>query len=151
MYFTTVNSMSVNQHKEVEYDLTKPRIAAFKNNRKIQQNTVYWCNLRVAQGQGLQFYQTRSNAVILYNTLPAVCIEKVVNMKSGQELCSKMFESPELPQRIVLKPNLYCGRQDTTNFEARTSVDYLSRQYGETRCGNIDFRIQELPHSAVQQ
>ena len=46
---------------------------------------MYWCNLRVAQSKGLQFYQTRSNATILYNTLPAVCIEKVVIRKSGQE------------------------------------------------------------------
>ena len=40
--------------------------------------------LRAIEGhseQGLQFNQTRSNA-ILYNTLPAVCIEKVVIRKS---------------------------------------------------------------------
>ena len=33
-----------------------------------------WCNLRLAQERGLQFYQKRSHAVVLYNTLPAVCI-----------------------------------------------------------------------------
>ena len=36
-----------------------------------------------------------------------------------------MFRSLELPQRIVLKPNLHDGRQDTTNLEARASVDHL--------------------------
>ena len=45
----------------------------------------------VAQREGLQSYQTRSNASILYNTLPAVCIEKVVNMKSREEVHSKMY------------------------------------------------------------
>ena len=44
--------------------------AAYKHNWKMHQNTVYWCNLRVAQSKGLQFYQTRSNAIILYNILP---------------------------------------------------------------------------------
>ena len=39
-------------------------------------NTVYWCNLKLAQKKGLQFYQTRSHAIVLYNTLPAICIEK---------------------------------------------------------------------------
>ena len=71
-----------------------------------------------------------------------------------------MYQSPELPQRIELKPNLHYGRQDTANFEASASVDHLSREYGETRsgreygetrCANIDFRIQGLLHSTVQQ
>ena len=79
-------------------------------------------------------------------------------MKSGEELYSKMYQSLELPQRSVLKPNLHYGRQDTTIFEARASVHHLSREYGETRsggeytrCGNIDFRIQGLPRSTVQE
>ena len=71
-----------------------------------------------------------------------------------------MYEPPELPQRFEVKPKLHYGRQDSTNFEARASVDHLSREYGqsrsggeygETRCGNIDFRIEGLPHSTVQQ
>ena len=48
---------------------------------------------------------------------------------------SKMYQSLELPQRIVLKPNLHYGRQYTFNFEARAPVDHLSREYGETRSG----------------
>ena len=54
------------------------------------------------------------------------------------------------------------SRQDPSKFEARTSVDHQSKEseeYGETRCvefeetrsGNIDFRIQGLPHSIVQK
>ena len=160
MFSTAVNPMFVDQYEEVEYDLTKSRVTVCKNKWKVHQNTENWCNLKVAQSEGLQFYQTRSNAIILYNTLPVVCIEKVVNMRSGEESYSKMCQSLELPQRIVLKANLNYGRQDTTNFEARASVDHLSREYaetcsggeyGETRCGNIDFRIQGLPHSIVQQ
>ena len=50
------------------------------------QHTVHWCNLKVAQKKGLQFYQTRSNAVVLYNTLPAIRIEKGVFMKSGEDV-----------------------------------------------------------------
>ena len=61
-------------------------------------------------------YSIRFNAIILYNILPAVCIEKVVNMKSGEQLYSKMYQSHELPQRIVFKPNLHYGRQDTAKF-----------------------------------
>ena len=86
----------------------------------------------VAQSKELQFYQTRFTAIILYNTIPALCIEKRKNMKSGEELYSKMHQSPDWSRRIVLKPNLHYGRQDITNFEARASVDDLTREYGET-------------------
>ena len=65
-----------------------------------RQNTVYWCNLMLAQEKGLQFYQTRSHAYVLYNTLPAICIEKAVCMKTKEELYHKVFQSPRLPRVI---------------------------------------------------
>ena len=43
------------------------------NDVKIQ----FLVQLKPAQVKDLQFYQTRSHAVVLYNTLPAACIEKV--------------------------------------------------------------------------
>ena len=43
MFFTAVNPMFVEQHKEVEHDLTKPRIAVYKkNNWKVHQKTFFW-------------------------------------------------------------------------------------------------------------
>ena len=65
----------------------------------------------------------------------------------------------EVRRRIVLKPNLHYGRQDTTSFDARTYFDHSSKQketcgggtYRETCRGEIDFRIQGLLHSAVQE
>ena len=38
---------------------------------KKHQNTVYWVDIKFAQKKGFKFYQTRSNAIILYDTLPA--------------------------------------------------------------------------------
>ena len=69
------------------------RIRSFGSGELIQKTfraARYWCNTKVAQKKGLQFYQTRSNAVVLYNTLHAMCIEKVVYMKSGEELYNKV-------------------------------------------------------------
>ena len=68
--------------EEIRCDLDQPRIAPYKNTWRPRQNMVYWCNLMLAQKRGLQFYQTRSHAIVLYNTLPAICIEKAVCMKS---------------------------------------------------------------------
>ena len=41
VFFTAVNPMFVDQHKEVEYDLTKPRIAVYKNKWKVHQRAVF--------------------------------------------------------------------------------------------------------------
>ena len=46
----------------------------------------FWCNLKLAQQRGLQFYQTRSNAVILYDTLLAELSEKAMCMKTKDQL-----------------------------------------------------------------
>ena len=99
VFFTAVNPMFIDHHRERDHDVTKPRIAVYKHNWKVHQNTVCWCNLRVAQSKGLQFYQTRSNAIILHNTSPAMCIEKVVIRKSGEEFCSKTHQSFAVPQK----------------------------------------------------
>ena len=40
---------------------------------KKHQNTVFWVDIKRAQKKGFKFYQTRSNAFILYDTLPAYC------------------------------------------------------------------------------
>ena len=152
VFLTAVNRMKSDHFRERDYDLTKPRIAVYKNNWKIQQNALSWCNLRIAQSRGLQFYQTRTNAIILYNTLLGMCIEKVVIRKPAEELYNKSYQSSIAPQRM--KPNLNYERQDTTCSDARTSFDHSDKHVGtykETCRGGIDFRIQGLHHSAVQE
>ena len=154
VFLTAVNRMNSDHVRERDYDLTKPRIAVYKNNWKIQQNALSWCNLRIAQSRGLQFYQTRTKAIILYNTLLEMCIEKVVIRKPAEELYNKSYQSSIAPQRMVLKPNLNYERQDTTCSDARTSFDHSDKHggtYKETCRGGRDFRIQGLPHSAVQE
>ena len=96
----------IDRCREKDYDVTQPGIAVYKHNWKVHRNTVYWSNLRVAQSKGLQFHQARSNAIILHNSLPAKCIDKVVVMKSGEELYSKTFQSSIPPQRVGLKTEL---------------------------------------------
>ena len=53
--------------------------------------------------KGLKFYQTRSNAIILQETLPAYCIPKVVGMRTGEVLYEKVYMSPRPPPKISLK------------------------------------------------
>ena len=63
VFFTAV---FIDDYQERDYDVTKLRIAVYKYNWTIHQNTVCWCKLRVAQSKGLQFYHTRSRLIISY-------------------------------------------------------------------------------------
>ena len=93
------------EHKGPEtVDLKAPRLARYLQTAwKKHQKTVFWVDIKLAQKKGLKFYQTRSNAIILDNTLPAHCIPKVVRMATGEIKCEKVFESPRQPQKISLR------------------------------------------------
>ena len=70
---------------------------------KKHQNTVYWVDIKLAQKKGLKFYQTRSNAIILYDTLPSHCVPKVVRMETGEVIYEKVYMSPRPPPKISLR------------------------------------------------
>ena len=81
-------------------DLKAPRLARYLQTAwKKHQNTVYWVE------KGLKFYQTRTNAIILYNTLPAHCIPKAIKMETGEIIYEKVFASPRPPPKISFKDN----------------------------------------------
>ena len=75
-------------------------------------------------------------------------------MKTGEGLYCKVYQSsPRLP-RAVLTPSLHHERQDLSNPEARTSSDHQSERsakYEESRRGDVDYRFQGIPRSAVQK
>ena len=73
---------------------------------KKHQNTVYWVDINLAQKKGLKFYQTRSNAIILSETLPAYCIPKVVRMETGEVIYEKYMRHLGLLQRFSWKREL---------------------------------------------
>ena len=83
-------------HKDFDtIDLSKPRHAQYMHKaRKKHQDALYWVDINLATRKGLTFYQTRSNAVILQETLPACCIPKVVRMKTGKVIYEKVHMSP---------------------------------------------------------
>ena len=67
-----------------------------------------WVDIQLAQRKGLKFYQTRCNAIILYDTLPPYCISKVVVMESGEIIYEKVYVSPRLPPKISYKDHWMC-------------------------------------------
>ena len=106
VFFLPVNPMDKDHKDPYELDLTKPRLASHKQKKwKRHQDTVYWVDIQLAQRKGLKFCQTRSNAIILYDTLPAYCIAKVVVMECGEIKYEKVKMSPRPPPTISFKDN----------------------------------------------
>ena len=97
--------MHKNHKDPQELDLTKPRLASHEQKWKRHQDTVYWVDIQLAQRKGLKFYQTRCNAIIFYDTLPAYCISKVVVMKSAGITYQNVYASPRPPPKISCKDN----------------------------------------------
>ena len=72
VFFLPVDPMDKNQKDPDKIDLEAPCLAQYMHRAwKKHQNTVCWVDINFAQKKGLKFYQTRSNAIILYDTLPA--------------------------------------------------------------------------------
>ena len=94
VFFTSVDPMN-KEHKDPDtIDLKAPRLAWYKQKTwKKHQNTVYWVDIKLAQ-RGLKFYQTRSNAIILCNTLPAYCIPKAIKMETGDHIRESICVTP---------------------------------------------------------
>ena len=70
---------------------------------KRHQDAVLWVDIDLAIREGLTFYQTRSNAIILQGTLPAYCIPKVVRLKTGEVLYERPYLSPRPPPKVSLR------------------------------------------------
>lgn len=67
VFFTAVHPLATHCHKQKEFAVTEPRV---------HQDALYWIDIRLAHKKGLKFFQTRSNATTLNDTLPPVCIER---------------------------------------------------------------------------
>ena len=92
-------------HRDPEYiDFSVPRLARYMHSAwKRHQDAVFWVDIDLAIKEGLVFYQTRSNAIILQGTLPAHCIVKVERLKTGEKLYERQYLSPRPPPKISLR------------------------------------------------
>ena len=99
------------------------------------ENTVYWVDIKLAWKKGLNFYQRRSNSIILCNTLRAYCIPKDVLMTTGEIIYEKVYASPRpLLRRLLFKTiggkNWVQKLLDvvkTTNQPNQTLIQFIER------------------------
>ena len=104
VFFLPVDPRDKSHKDPDEIDLSVPRYAQYLHKAwKRHQDPVYWVDTDLAIRKGLTFYHTRSNAIILQETLPAYCIPKVVRLKTEEVLYNKVYMSPRPPPKISLK------------------------------------------------
>ena len=91
VFFLPVDPMDKNHKDPDTIDLNAPRHAQYMQKAwQRHQNAVYWVDINLALKKGLKTYHTRSNAIILHETLPAYCIPKVVRMETGEVIYEKV-------------------------------------------------------------
>ena len=97
-----------------------------KHGRDIK-TQFFWVDINLAITKGLKFYQTRLNAVILLETLPAYCIPTVVRMETGEVIYEKVYMSPRPPPKISMKHEW--KREFGSEHAQRSEVGQLSRSF----------------------
>ena len=128
VFFLPVDPMD-KEHKDPDTnDLGAPRLAQYMHKAwKKHQNTVYWVDIKLARKKGLKFYQTRSNAIILHETLPTCCIPKVVRMETVEIIYEKVYASPRPPPKISLKHDWMkeLGSEVARQAEGQTQIQIM--------------------------
>ena len=77
VFFLPVDPIN-ESHRDPEYiDFPAPRLVRYMHRAwKRHQDAVFWVDIDLGIKEGLVFYQTRSHAIILQATLPALCLVK---------------------------------------------------------------------------
>ena len=84
IFFTPLNPFNSDASEaELITDIKKPKKVHCQIRWKPEKDAVYWIHLSTAQDAGLEFWQTRSNAIITFPSVPKECVVKVVS-ESGK-------------------------------------------------------------------
>ena len=90
--------------------ITVPQKVHYHSHWKRNQDAVYWIKLSIALDQGLQFWQTKSHAIIVHSLVPADCINEVISRNRDRIL----FEDSQPPRpapKVTLESNWYSHQQ----------------------------------------
>ena len=93
-----------------------------------------WVDIDLGIREGLMFYQTRSNAIILQGTLPVHCIVRAERLRNGEKLYEKQYLSPRPPPKISLKHDLNWskGNDQGSTVEHHPVGKLVQQSLGET-------------------
>ena len=137
VFFLPVDPRDENHRDPENIDYSVPRRARYvQNNWKRHQDTVFWIDIDLGIiKEGLKFYQTRSNAIILQGVLPPSCIVRAERLKGGEPLYKRQYLSPRPPPKISLRHDLNWTRGNDdlgSTVEHRPVGKLVQQSLGET-------------------
>ena len=137
VFFLLVDPRDENHRDPENIDYSVPRRARYmQNNWKRHQDTVFWIDINLGIiKEGLKFYQTRSNAIILQGVLPPSCIVRAERLKGGEPLYKRQYLSPRPPPKISLRHDLNWTRGNDdlgSTVEHRPVGKLVQQSLGET-------------------
>ena len=137
VYFLPVDPRDEDHRDPEVIDYSVPRRARYLHKSwKRHQDTVFWVNIdRGIIREGLRFYQTKSNAIILQGVLPPSCIVKAERLKGGEKLYERQYLSPRSPPKIVLRDDLDWAEGNNklgSTVEHRPVGKLVQQSLGET-------------------
>ena len=137
VFFLPVDPRDENHRDPENIDYSVSRRARYvQNTWKRHQDTVFWIDIdRGIIKEGLKFYQTRSNAIILQGVLPPSCIVRAERLKGGEPLYKRQYLSPRPPPKISLRHDLNWTRGNDdlgSTVEHRPVGKLVQQSLGET-------------------
>ena len=137
VFFLPVDPRDENHRDPENIDYSVPRRARYvQNTWKRHQDTVFWIDMDLGIiKEGLKFYQTRSNAIILQGVLPPSCIVRAERLKGGEPLYKRQYLSPRPPPKISLRHDLNWTRGNDdlgSTVEHRPVGKLVQQSLGET-------------------
>ena len=104
-------------HNDFTVSQKVPHITRWQND----QNAVCWVRLSRAQDQGLEFWQTKSFAIMTNGTIPGDCIDRVTS-QDGDRVLFERLETPRPAQKVKLKMNWHSQQQQQKHSTSDTHV-----------------------------
>ena len=92
------------------FDYTVPQKVPYETRWKHNKDAVCWVRLSKAQDQGLQFWQTKSCAIMTHATTPGDCVHRVTCQNGDRENFEKL-ETPRPAPKVTLKKNWQSQQQ----------------------------------------
>ena len=137
VYFLPIDPRDEDHQDPENIDYSVPRRARYmQKSWKRHQDTVFWIDIdHGIIKEGLRFYQTKSNAIILQGVLPPSCIVKAERLKGGELLYTRQYLSPRPPPKISLRNDLdWAKRDDDLGFtvEPQPVGKLVQQSLGET-------------------
>ena len=110
IFFTPLDPFNSDADEAEPITDIKKRKVHYQIHWRPEQDAVYWIHLSTAQDVGLEFWQTGSNAIITYQSVPKECVVKVVSER-GKRIVRKTTQTSRTTKRNTQTIMGSCGIQ----------------------------------------